>query len=163
MGWVCLVIFGLVPSGAEATHEADHRFTIYGHVRDQDGTAVQDAKVTVVDTRIGDGSTAFTDRHGYYEVLLHLHNDNLGDEIRVTTQNESKTVIATFDSDDKMTERKVQVDFGAVLPERPSDASRLWLYGGGAALLVAAFLYWGILSRKKARARSQGPRKRRNK
>jgi hypothetical protein len=148
-------MFFLFPSPIRATHEADHRFIVSGYVRDARGNAVQDARVIVVDTRIGEGSTAFTDPSGYYEVLLHLHNENLGDEIRITAQDETKMITATFDSKDATTERRVQVDFGEMLGEGRAGFQYLWIYGAGAALVVAAILYWGVYSRKRNRASSQ--------
>ncbi len=150
----------MVPSTVSATHEADHRYTVYGYVRDAKGRAVQDTKVMVVDNRVGEGSTAFTDKNGYYEVLLHLHDSNLGDEVTITTPEETKTVVAQFDPEDHMAERKVQVDFGALPIESASGSmATLWVYGAGIALAITAFVYWGVYSRKKAKAHSQGWKK----
>ena len=113
----------------------------------------------VVDNRIGEGATAFTDRAGYYEVLLHLHNQNLGDEVNITTPDETKTISATFDPADMATERKVQVDFGPIPTEKPSSPITLWMYGAGGALIIAAFLYWGVYSRKKLKPQSHSLKK----
>jgi len=156
----CLIfVWVMVPSIVWATHEADHRFTVYGYVRDAQGHAIQDTKVMVVDSRIGEGSTAFTDQNGYYEVLLHLHSTNQGDEITITTPDETKTITANFDPADTTTERKVQVDFGAPLSETSSGPAVLWMYGAGAALIMAGFVYWAVYSRKKVKAQSQGWKK----
>lgn len=156
----CLIlVWVMFPSEVWATHETDHRFTVYGYVRNTKGVAVQDAKVMVVDTRIGEGSTAFTDHSGYYEVLLHLHNQNLGDEITITTPEETKTVAATFDPNDMTTERRLQVDLGPPPSENPAGPTSLWVYGAGAALIIAAFLYWGVYSRKRVKSESQGWKK----
>jgi hypothetical protein len=149
----------MIPSIVWATHEADHRFTVYGYVRDTNGRAVQDIKVMVVDNRIGEGSTAFTDQDGYYEVLLHLHDANQGDEIAITTPDETKTVTANFDPEDHTTERKVQVDFGAHPSHASSSSSAIWIYGAGAVLIIAGFFYWRVYSRKKVKAQSQGWKK----
>jgi len=148
-----------IPLTAWATHEADHRFTVYGYVRDAKGVAIEDARVMVVDTQIGEGSTAFTDRSGYYEVLLHLHSKNLGDEISITALDEVKKITATFDPEDKTTARMVQVDFGAVPAEKLTSSFQFWIYGTGAAIIVAAFLYWGVYSRRKARSKTGGWKK----
>ena len=152
-------VWALSPAVVWATHETHHRYTVYGYVRDAKGSAIQDAKVMVVDARLGEGSTAFTDRSGYYEVLLHLHNENMGDEISITTPDETKKINATFNPADMTTERKVQVDFGPIPTEEPSSPSTVWMYGAGAALLIAAFLYWGVYSRKKLKSQSQGWKK----
>ncbi len=157
----CLVlVWVILPSTVWATHEANHRYTVYGYVRDAKGQAAQDTKVMVVDNRIGEGSTAFTDKNGYYEVLLHLHDTNVGDEIAITTPDETKTITAQFNPDDHMTERKVQVDFGAPPPAGTSgNTATLWMYGTGIALAIAAFVYWRTYSRKQMKAQSQGWKK----
>ena len=139
--WMLLLIVPFVPSVVWATHEVDHRFTVVGHVRDEQGQAIEEAKVRVTDVQTGQGATAFTDNTGYYEVLLHLHNENLGDEIRVTALEETKTITATFDPEDRKAHRKVQVDFGAPPSEESSDSTALWVYAAGAALIVSVFLY----------------------
>jgi hypothetical protein len=152
----------ILPPAVWATHEANHRYTVYGYVRDAKGQTLQDAKVMVVDNRIGEGSTAFTDKNGYYEVLLHLHDNNVGDEIAITTQDETKTITAQFDAEDHMTERKVQVDFGAP-PAAGISGNRttLWMYGVGVALVIMAFVYWRkrMSSQKQIKEQSQGWKK----
>ncbi|MCI0526378.1 MAG: carboxypeptidase-like regulatory domain-containing protein [Nitrospira sp.] len=158
----CLVLMWVtLPSTVWATHEANHRYNVYGYVRDAKGQAVQDVKVMVVDNRIGEGSTTFTDKNGYYEVLLHLHDSNLGDEVTITTPDETKTIVTQFDPQDHMTERKVQVDFGAPPPAgTSSNIVTLWMYGTGAALVIVAFVYWRRMhSRKQVKAQSQGWKK----
>ena len=152
--WVLLLL--TIPSSAWATHEADHRFVVFGYVRDQSGQPVPDAKVKVLDARVNVGATAFTDDQGKYEALLHLHKDNLGDEIQVTALDETKTLKASFDPEDKVSARKVQVDFGAPAAEEPSDSAMLWVYAVGAALIVSVFLYRRRLGKKRAVALSKG-------
>jgi hypothetical protein len=134
---------------------------VYGYVRDAQGHTAQDIKVMVVDNRIGEGSTAFTDRNGYYEVLLHLHDANQGDEITITTPNETKTINANFDPEDHTTERKVQVDFGGPPSAGSSSGSAVvWMSGAGVVLMIAGLFYWRVLSRKKKmKAQSQGWKK----
>ena len=93
-----------------ATHETDHRFTVYGVVKDSSGIPQANVKVMVSDTLTGEGNTLFTDQKGNYEVLLHLHNNNLGDEIRIMAGKEVKSVKAFFIPEDKRTERKTEVN-----------------------------------------------------
>lgn len=160
MGYLWLLFTLLIPSAAQAMHEADHRFTVSGYVRDEQGKPLEESKVRVVDTRIGLGETAFTDNHGYYEVVLHLHNDNLGDEIRVEALGETKTLTATFDPEDRTTERKVQLDFGALPPEGTGgDSAVLWAYAAGAAVLASVFFYWRRRTKRKAQPQSKGWKK----
>jgi len=154
-----LVLMILFPTTAWATHETDHRFTVFGYVRDDKGEPIEDTKVMVVDTRVGEGSTAFTDRSGYYEVLLHLHNDNQGDEIKITALDQFTIITANFDPSDKRTERKVQVDFGAPPAEKSSSPATLWIYGAGVVLIMVALVYWRVHTQKKAKVQAQGWKK----
>jgi hypothetical protein len=96
-----------------ATHEVDHRFTVFGFVKSSSGVPQSNIKVMVTDTLTGEGNTVFTDDRGYYEVLLHIHNNNLGDEIRITAGSVAQTIKASFNPEDKHTERRseVNIDF----------------------------------------------------
>ncbi len=159
--WGALPILILLAAPAFATHEADHRFIVHGTVHDDRGNPVADARVIVVDPRLDEGMTAFTDRNGDFEALLHLHDTDLGNEIIVTALDQRKTVRAEFDPNDKHTERKTRVDFGAPGSGRPGfgwyDSRTL----AGAALIVgaaAAFILFRCYRRRKHPA-SQKSRK----
>ena len=152
-GWSAWPILFIVSSSpAFATHENDHRFTVYGTVHDDRGHAVADIKVIVVDPRLDEGMTVFTDRNGEFEALLHLHNADRGDEIIVTALDQRKTVRAEFDPNDKVTVRKARVDFGA------SESRVPGFWGGGMSMLAgavlmagaaAAFVFWRRFRRRK--------------
>lgn len=135
-----------------ATHEVDHRFTVYGYVRDAQGHPVADARVMVVEKKGEGGKTAFTDSDGYYEALLHIHNDQLGDELLVTVSentrqiNETKRMAIQFDSQDRVTERRSRLDFG---PEGRGK-SGFAMYAAAALLVVGGITFW-----KMARKRSK--------
>jgi hypothetical protein len=148
--WGTLAIL-LLASPVFATHEIDHRYTVYGTVHDDRGIPIPDAKVIVVDPRLDEGMTAFTDRNGDFEALLHLHNTDLGDEIIVTVLDQKKTIRAEFDPNDKVTVRKTRVDFGTPGTGRPGSG---W-YGNrtltGAVLIVAAAAVFIILRRSRGR------------
>jgi hypothetical protein len=162
--WIWGVLGGLLlfSSPAIATHEADHRFTVYGTVHDEGGKPVKDAKVIVVDPRLDEGMTAFTDRNGDYEALLHLHNTDLGDEIIVTVLDQRKSVRAEFDPGDKVTVRKARVDFGAPGSDRPGSG-----WSGSPALLgsvllamaVTVYIYFRRSRRRKHRASKKARKK----
>jgi LPXTG-motif cell wall-anchored protein len=151
--WVTGVVVAVFSAGpfvkeAVATHETDHRYTVFGYVRNDKGRPMADTRVTVRDTRLDEAAVAFTDRKGYYETTLHLHNDSLGDEIVVTVGTEEKKHRATFNPDDKQTERKVQVDFGA--PAAPdTGSSQAAVYGVIGAAAVAAGIGWYVLRSKR--------------
>lgn len=156
VGWLIGIILSSSP--ALATHEVDHRFTVYGTVHDDQGLPVADAKVIVVDPRLDEGMTAFTDPDGDYEALLHLHNSDLGDQIIVTALDQRKTVRAEFDPGDKVTVRKIRVDFGASGTDHP--ASRWFKVSAvaGAALTAVgvAFVIW---RRRQRKLTAHSPRK----
>lgn len=136
---------------ALATHENDHRFTVFGYVRGADGKPVPDAKVIIVDPRLDEGTTAFTDRGGYYEGLLHLHNDDLGDEIIVTALDQRKTIRATFDPNDTKAVRRAQVDFGPA-GATASEPVRNWAWIAGGVVFIIAVAWAALRRRRGARA-----------
>jgi len=132
------ILFIISSSPAFATHEVDHRFTVYGTVHDDRGRPVADTKVIVVDPRLDEGMTVFTDRNGDFEALLHLHNTDLGDEIIVTALDQRKTIRAVFNPNDKVTVRKGRIDFGAPGAGRPG------FWESGLPVLAGAVLMAGV-------------------
>lgn len=154
-----LLLDGLLPKPVMATHAADHRFIIAGYVRDDRGRPITGEKVIVVDTRLDEGMTTFTDRDGYYEALLHLHSESLGDEIVVMVKDQRKSIRAAFDPDDKRTERKAEVNFGSAAVSETSTPA--WGYGLAAAVVVGIALTIGAI-RYRRRGQKQfrkGPKK----
>jgi LPXTG-motif cell wall-anchored protein len=119
-----------------AEHEADHRYTVKGYVRDAAGKA-KEATPVVVEHK-GDKKSATTDGRGYYEVRYHLHDANKGDEIIVTTGGEVKKIAVDLIPGDHMTERIGRVDFGA--PGGLDWSGIAW--AGGALLAVGGGYYW---------------------
>jgi len=122
---------------AGATHDTQHRFTVFGQIRDEGGKPMQNVRVIVTDNRLEEeGGTTFTDPNGFYSQLLHLHNDNLGDEIVIKAEDREKRINAVFNVQDRQTERKARVDFGPT--EQEVQVAQRWRYAGyvAAALLV---------------------------
>jgi hypothetical protein len=144
----------VLPQAVFAEHEADHRFFVSGYVRDAVGNPQQDTVVSV-EHKGGQKKTATTNRRGYFEVMFHLHNDNLGDEIIVTAGNEVKKVTMAFDPGDHFSERRGEISFGAPGKDSPYD----WIYWtGGVGVLIAVVL--GLRSsRKKKKVKKDSPRK----
>ena len=149
------LLVGLLPGAARATHEVDHRFIVYGYVWDDRGRPVKGERVIVVDDRTDQANTTFTDGDGYYEALLHLHNQDMGDEITVMVSNQKKSIRATFDTEDKSSERKMRVDFGA--PSTAVETSTpVWKYGVAALIVVGLVVtIRAIQSRKKNQGRAR--------
>jgi hypothetical protein len=148
-------LFIISSSSAFATHEVDHRFTVYGAVYDDRGRPVADTKVIVVDPRLDEGMTVFTDRNGGFEALLHLHNADLGDEIIVTALEQRKTIRAAFDPNDKVTVRKGRIDFGAPGGGLPGFSGNGMSVLAGAVLaagVTIVFVFWRRSRRRKTPA-----------
>ena len=128
-----------------AMHEADHRYMVSGYVRDEQGNGKPNVAVTV-EHKGGQKEQIKSGSSGYYEVVLHLHNDNLGDEIIVAAGAEVKRVTVTFDPKDGHTDRSSRVDFGAKEKEKPFV---YWLATGGGGLLLCAAIYFALFKKKK--------------
>jgi hypothetical protein len=138
-GGLFLLIFFVIPISLWATHEIDHRFKVYGTIKDQQGNPLVDGKVIVVAKRNGAGSTVFTNKDGYYDVIIHLHNEDVGDTVEVSAVGQKKEVIVSFDPSDRTTERRVQIDFDASVPEKKTEIP-VWLYAI-AVILVIGVVY----------------------
>ncbi|MFQ5907343.1 MAG: helix-hairpin-helix domain-containing protein [Thermoplasmata archaeon] len=102
-------LFGILvlASLAAATHLPDHRYHVHGSVVDDLGMPAMFVRVEVQDLTdptvpVAVGSTGFG---GGYDVLLHLHNHNVGDQVRVTLAGQSTVINALFDSNERTMER----------------------------------------------------------
>ncbi len=113
---------------AYAEHEADHRYTVRGHVRDAAGV-VRKGMTVVAEHKGGQKKSASTDGRGFYEIKFHLHDSNKGDDVTVTADGQSKTIQIDLTPGDHVTERVAQVDFGA--PGQPDREWVLWMAGAG--------------------------------
>lgn len=149
---IFILLFALVWGDViYATHEVDHRYTIFGSVRDESGRPLPDTRVIVTDTRLGDGLTTFSRKDGSYEVTLHLHNENLGDEVVVSAHGEEKRIKATFDPSDKFAERRQRVDFGV---EQAEAKEGQWIYYSiGIVLLTGALVYMGVFRKRSGKGK----------
>jgi len=148
LGIICSLLFTLGFSGsALATHEADHRFTISGYVRDAAGKPLSGSLV-ILEHKGGVKKEKKSDPRGYYEVMFHLHNDNIGDEIFVSVGDVVRKIMVQFDPDDRFTDRRSEpVNFGAA----SKDTSE-WIYwSGGVALILSALVYLRAFKKKKPR------------
>jgi hypothetical protein len=160
--WRLLILGALLGGGAwngsvaQAMHEVDHRLTIYGSVRDTKGKPITDARVIISATRLGEGATAFTDRQGYYEATLHIHNADLGEPIDVSAGDETKRITAQFNPQDTTTERRMEVNFGPVAAlvsgadgPRASQQNQFWI-GAGVVLMTLVGISVALYTRKQA-------------
>ncbi|MEK7748316.1 MAG: carboxypeptidase-like regulatory domain-containing protein [Nitrospirota bacterium] len=127
-----------------ATHEADHRYTVSGFVRDTKGDVRPGVSVSL-QHKGGQKHLVKTTSAGYYEVMFHLHNENVGEEVLVTVDKEVKKVVLAFDPEDKFSSRRGDVDFGA--PGKESPIPYGWAAGG--VLLAASAVFFLIKKNKK--------------
>jgi hypothetical protein len=142
---------------AWAMHEINHRFTVYGYVRDAQGKPVSDARVIVSAEHLGEGSTAFTDRQGYYETTLHVHDTNLGEPIKVSTGDQTKEITAQFNVQDMTTERRMEVSFGPTASSAtPEQYNRVVWYGVGALLVVGVGVAMALYKKKRVAHATRG-------
>ncbi|MFQ5580091.1 MAG: hypothetical protein ACE5FZ_05715 [Nitrospiria bacterium] len=161
-GYIVIILFlsffvGF-PDIIHATHEEDHRFTIIGYVRDGKGSPLSDALV-LLEHKGGVKKETHTDTHGYYEVMFHLHNDNLGDEILVAVGDVVKKVSVQFDPDDRVTVRRSALtDFGAPGKANGDD---LVYWVAGVVLIIVAVGSLRVFKKKKTRQKRRKKDKKR--
>jgi mono/diheme cytochrome c family protein len=91
--------------------KVEHGFIVYGYVRDKSGKPVPDLPVTAKPLKAGrEGHTTKTNQEGYYEIFLHIHNEDVGTKIVVSANNVKKEITANYNPDDKVTKRQAAVD-----------------------------------------------------
>jgi hypothetical protein len=104
-------LFGGAAAPARATHAPDHRFIVLGYVTDATGRGTP--RVPVVVTRLKTGLTyrTATEADGFYFVVVHLHDEDEGDPLKVTVAGASAEIRARFAVGDAKTERGTRLDF----------------------------------------------------
>ncbi|RMF93717.1 MAG: hypothetical protein D6736_01285 [Nitrospinota bacterium] len=111
---VCSLLWIGTVSAVLATHEADHRFTIYGSVRDGSSFPGKPLAGREIEVRDGESGQLLqrgrTDQQGRYSLLLHVHNADLGRVVTVQTPGAQKRLELRFNPVDRTTERREQVD-----------------------------------------------------
>ncbi len=111
---ICLFFWGAFAPLALATHEVDHRFIVYGSVRDGStfpGKPLAGKEVVVRDVKTGKVlQSGVTNRQGQYSLLLHIHNEDLRKLIKIQSQGAEETLELQFDPNDKTKERSERVD-----------------------------------------------------
>lgn len=91
--------------------KVEHGFTVYGYVRDASGKPVPGVEVNAMPLKDhGHGSKAKTNAEGYYEIFLHMHNEDAGTKVKVAAGGAEKVFVADYDPKDKVTKRQESVD-----------------------------------------------------
>jgi len=91
--------------------KVDHGFIVYGFVRDKAGKPVPDLPVLAQPMKPGrDGHGGKTNKEGYYEIFVHIHNEDAGTKIVVSAKDAKKEITANYNPEDKVTKRQAAVD-----------------------------------------------------
>jgi hypothetical protein len=91
--------------------KVDHGFIVYGYVRDKAGKPVPDLPVLAKPLKEGrESHEGKTNTEGYYEIFLHIHNEDSGTRIVVSAKDAKKEITATYNPEDKVTKRQAAVD-----------------------------------------------------
>ena len=91
--------------------KVEHGFIVYGYVRDAGGKPVAGVEVQAKPLKEhAHAGSAKTNQEGYYEIFLHLHNEDSGTKIAISAKGAQKDVVATYDPNDKVTKRQAAVD-----------------------------------------------------
>lgn len=111
----------LLSGTAGSTHEVSHRYVVLGYVKDAKDRPLPGVKIELVREKTGLPYAAETDRQGFYLVVVHLHDEDASDRLRVTAGKVAATVIARFDPKNQSEERGTRLDFlGTKTVERSS-------------------------------------------
>ena len=149
-----LAITTLLPIVGYAEHEADHRYTMRGYVLDANERAISGVSVRVkYGVRVVGNAT--TDSGGYYSILMHLHDTDLGRTLSVLAGKDKGDVRVKLTAGDRRTVRIHNVNFvdGTVV-EGEMERFRVpaWAYLViGFALVASVFVYMEKLRKKKLR------------
>jgi hypothetical protein len=107
LGFVVLL---LGAASANATHKTEHRYTVWGEIRYEDGTPAADIAVRLLVKGGQPLGSVQTDNNGRYRILLHVHNPDLNKVFDMRVNNVMRKVRLLFNPNDRETERGQRVD-----------------------------------------------------
>jgi len=142
-----------------ALHEVDHRFTVNGRICGDDGEGIGAVGVSVKNTRADVSGNGKTDSDGFYEVVLHLHNENQGDPLVVQSGEFKATGRVELDPSDPKTERILTINLGQACRALPFWR-QTWVLAGLVALLGVGMIWAFRRVGGKKGKRPDGPQKR---
>jgi len=144
-------------------HELDHRYDVMGYILSADRQPI--AGVTVAGRmdgkRMGSGRS---DSNGHYRFRMHLHDSDVGRELRVKTPEHQGAVRISLTPGDASTERIHHVNFvggklvEGELPGRAGMSTTMVAVGAGAVILLAslfAIRHLRRMHRRRQRARQK--------
>ena len=100
-----------VAAPVEATHDVTHRYVVLGYVRDAAHRPISGGAVEVVREKTGSSNLVETDADGFYVIVVHLHDENLLDVLRVTAGRVTNRIQARFNPMNAHSPRGTRVDF----------------------------------------------------
>lgn len=127
-----------------AMHEADHRYDVAGYILSAENQAISGVTVAghVNGKLMGSGRS---DADGYYRFTMHLHDSDVGRELRLKTADYQGTVRLSMTPGDKTTLRLQHVNFvggklvEGELPGRGRISSAVIVAGAATAILLVSF------------------------
>ena len=100
----------LIAPSANATHETDHRYTVWGEIKYADDTPAAEVVVQLMVKGGKPLGEVKTDNRGRYRLLLHVHNDDVSKVFDMRVNNVTRKVRILFNPDDRRIERGQRVD-----------------------------------------------------
>lgn len=162
---ILAVILSAWPAAsALALHETDHRYDLMGYVLDANERPITGVRVVghLGNKPMGSGST---DASGYYRFRMHLHDSDVGRELRIKTADAEGTVRVALTPGDASTERIHHVNFIAgklvegELSGRGGGFPMPALIAGGAVVLLAGAYVAARQLRRARRRRARAEQK----
>lgn len=171
------VFLTVLPASALlAMHEANHRYDVAGYILSADDQAISGVTVAghVDGKPMGSGRS---DTDGYYRFTMHLHDTDVGRELRLKTADYQGTVRLTMTPRDTRTLRLHHVNFIAgklvegELPGRGRISQAVIVAAAGTVILLVSYFATRHFrrirrrrqraERKAVKAQAQSPSKRR--
>lgn len=160
-----LLIAGFLPAATLAEHEVDHRYNVTGFVLDGDRQPVANSAVNI---RMGNKTigTQTTSPQGYYNIRLHLHDDDFGQKLVIKSGTDEATITVKLTPGDNATPRIHYANLvGGRLVEEPLSKPRyaVWVYITPVAVVLVLSLAYVIEQRRKRARRRQSAKQRQTK
>jgi hypothetical protein len=113
--WLAIVASPLLGSlaaaaPAGATHLPDHRFIVLGYLAGADGRPLGRTPVVVTRLKTGLEYPVRSEGDGFYLAVVHLHDEDQGERLRVRAGGAAVEVRARFDVRDRKVERGTRLD-----------------------------------------------------
>ncbi len=142
-------------------HEMNHRYDVMGYILNADEQAIPGITVVahVGGKRMGSGRS---DHNGYYRFRMHLHDSDLGRELRLKTPKYQGSVRISLTPGDASMERIQHVNFidgklvEGELPGHGGISTTMVAAGAGSAILLGSFFAARHLRRMHRRRQRAG-------